>query len=88
MGIDAMRRKVDSKKAREKTAPRPKAQDKPPVGASAIQDEEFAEFCEADKLVVEADPEFKETLRKRLWKLLKELHGMWALLLGGFGTFR
>ncbi len=87
MGIDSMTRKVDPKKARGKTAPPPKGHGEPPAGASTLEDEEFAEFLEADKLPVDANPEFKEKLRQKLWKLLKDLQGAWLLLLGGVGRF-
>jgi hypothetical protein len=83
MGIDSMTRKVDPKKGRQKVAPPPKRRSKRPEGASALEDEEFAEFLEADELPVNADPEFKEKLRRKLWKLLKDLQGVWLLLLGG-----
>ena len=33
--------------------------------------EELREFLEADQRTVYADPEFKETLRKKLWEMLQ-----------------
>ena len=33
--------------------------------------EELREFLEADMLDVNADPEFKEQLRRRLWELVQ-----------------
>ena len=74
-------------KAPEKKKMKPEARAKSPVGASRLEDEEFSEFCEADKLPVEASSEFKEKLRQKLWKLLKDLHGLWVLLLGGLTTY-
>ena len=64
-----------------------KAHVKPPVGASGVEDEEFDEFREADKLSVEHSPEFKESLRKKLWKLLKDIQGLWLLVLGGIASY-
>jgi len=74
-------------KASEKKKMKPEARAKSPVGASRLENEEFSEFCEADKLPVEASAEFKEKLRQKLWKLLKDLHGLWVLLLGGLTTY-
>jgi len=80
-----MARKPD--KAPEKKKMKPEARAKSPVGASRLEDEEFIEFCEADKLPIEASSEFKEKLRQKLWKLLKDLHGLWFLILGGLATY-
>ena len=85
MGVGIMARKPDE--APEKTKMKPEPHVKSPVGASRLEDEEFSEFCEADKLPVEASSEFKEKLRQKLWKLLKDLHGLWVLLLGGLTTY-
>ena len=74
-------------KAPEKKKMNPEARVKSPVGASRIEDEEFSEFCEADMLPIEASPDFKEKLRLKLWKLLKDLHGLWLLILGGLTTY-
>jgi hypothetical protein len=39
--------------------------------AAEFTTEELQEFLEADGLPIEADPLFKEELRKKLWKLLQ-----------------
>ena len=39
-------------------------------GAMSFTMEELREFLEADLLDVQADPEFKERLRKSLWEML------------------
>jgi hypothetical protein len=75
------------KPPREKANMKAKAHVKPPVGASVVEDEEFEEFREAEKLSVEHSSEFKERLRKKLWKLLKDIQGIWLLLLGGFTSY-
>ncbi len=76
-----------SEEAPEKKKMKPEARAKSPVGASRLEDEEFSEFREADKLPIEASTEFKEKLRQKLWKLLKDLHGLWLLILGGLTTY-
>ena len=38
--------------------------------AAEFTTEELQEFLEADQYPIEADPEFKERLRKKLWKLV------------------
>jgi len=37
--------------------------------------EELREFLEADGLAVEADPAFKERLRRKLWEMVKQRTG-------------
>ena len=85
MGIEIMARKPEE--APEKKKMKPEARVKSPVGASRLEDEEFGEFSEADKLPIEASSEFKEKLRQKLWKVLKDLHGLWLLILGGLTTY-
>jgi hypothetical protein len=38
--------------------------------ASEFTTEELQEFLEADRYPIEADPQFKEQLREKLWRLL------------------
>jgi hypothetical protein len=40
-------------------------------GSSDPSMDELREFLEADHLGVQADPQFKEELRKKLWKLVQ-----------------
>jgi hypothetical protein len=42
-------------------------------------EEEFREFLEADHVEVDADPLFRERLRRRLWALLLERIGSRSL---------
>ncbi len=39
--------------------------------AAEFTTEELQEFLEADQYPIEADPEFKERLRQKLWKLVQ-----------------
>jgi len=41
--------------------------------AAEFSTEELLEFLEADQLPVEADPEFRERLRRELWALVQSL---------------
>lgn len=38
--------------------------------------DELREFLEGDLYDVEADPEFKERLRRKLWDMLRLQHGL------------
>lgn len=40
--------------------------------AAEFTTEELKEFLEADQYPIEADPEFMERLREKLWKLVQE----------------
>ena len=40
-------------------------------GGDIASDEELREFLEADDLDIEADPFFKESLRRKLWEIVK-----------------
>lgn len=40
-------------------------------GAMEITPEELREFLDADRLVVRADPAFKERLRRKLWAIVR-----------------
>ena len=40
------------------------------VDALDVKPEELAEFLSADLSGIEADPEFKERLRRRLWQMV------------------
>jgi hypothetical protein len=44
--------------------------------AMEINPDELREFLEADLLAVQADPEFKERLRERLWALVRAKYGL------------
>jgi hypothetical protein len=43
--------------------------------AAEVSPEELREFLEADLLGVQADPVFKEALRRKLWALVREKYG-------------
>ncbi len=43
--------------------------------AAEINPDELREFLEADLLGSQADPEFKERLRRRLWALVRAKYG-------------
>jgi len=43
--------------------------------ATEIDPEELREFLEADLLGSQADPRFKEDLRRKLWLLVQERYG-------------
>jgi hypothetical protein len=43
--------------------------------ATEINPDELREFLEADLLGSQADPEFKERLRRRLWALVRAKYG-------------
>lgn len=47
--------------------------------ALEISTEELREFLDADRLVVRADPAFKERLRRKLWAIVSTRND------GGFG---
>ena len=44
-------------------------------GAMEINPDELREFLEADLLGAQADPEFKEGLRRKLWTLVRAKYG-------------
>jgi hypothetical protein len=81
--VMTMSRKVPPRKPRACTKPEP-ADDLGPLEALSAQEQaEFREFCEADEFPIEADPLFKESLREKLRKLVKNLYGLWFLILAG-----
>ena len=41
----------------------------------SVHPDELREFLEADLLGVQADPEFKERLREKLWALVRAKYG-------------
>lgn len=43
--------------------------------AAEVSPEELREFLEADLLGVQADPVFKEALRRKLWALVQDKYG-------------
>lgn len=43
--------------------------------ASEFTSEELQEFLEADVSPVQADPAFKEALRRELWELVQDRYG-------------
>lgn len=45
-------------------------------GTGEFTSDELREFLEADGLDVGADPAFKERLRRRLWRLVRERLGL------------
>ena len=63
---DSLRRQGDEKRPEG----RPRA-DGVEEGALEISLEELREFLEADLVDVHADPEFKHSLRQRLWDLVQ-----------------
>ncbi len=78
-----MSRKVPPKKHRVCAKPE-SADDLGSLEALSVQEQaEFREFCEADEFPIEADPLFKENLREKLRKLVKNLYGLWFILLAG-----
>ena len=44
-------------------------------GAMEINPDELRDFLEADLLGAQADPEFKEGLRRKLWTLVRTKYG-------------
>jgi hypothetical protein len=46
-------------------------------GGMEVTLEELREFLEAGRMDVQARPEFKESLRERLWSLLRERRRRW-----------
>jgi hypothetical protein len=44
-------------------------------GAMEINPDELREFLEADLLGSQADPEFKDALRRKLWTLVRAKYG-------------
>jgi hypothetical protein len=50
----------------------PSAKVRPPVADGDFDPVEFAEFLEADDGPIPVDPEFKEQLRERLWRIVRE----------------
>jgi hypothetical protein len=44
-------------------------------GAMDFSPEELREFLDSDRVDVEADPEFKERLRQKLWKMVRLQQG-------------
>jgi hypothetical protein len=43
--------------------------------AKEFSTEELKEFLEADRLPAQADPAFRERLRRELWQLVQERYG-------------
>jgi hypothetical protein len=82
MGI-TMSRKVPLRKQRAKSKPESEGNAELLGRLSDQEREEFREFCESDELPVTASPQFKERLRERLRKLVKNLYGIWFILLSG-----
>jgi hypothetical protein len=44
-------------------------------GAMDFSPEELRDFLDSDRVDVEADPEFKERLRQKLWKMVRLQQG-------------
>lgn len=82
-----MDRKAPLKKRGSNPGVGPPEEPKVIMSAKDQEEEEFQEFCEADTGPLEASPEFKEGLRKKLLKLMKNLYGLWMLTLGGVSPF-
>ena len=82
-----MDQKVPLKKRRSNPGVGPPEEPKVIMSAKDREEEEFQEFREADTGPLEASPEFKEGLRKKLLKLMKNLYGLWMLYLGGVSPF-
>ena len=82
-----MGRKAPLKKHGSNPGADPPEEPKVMMSAKDREEEEFQEFCEADTGPSEASPEFKEGLRKKLLKLMKNLYGLWMLYLGGVSPF-
>ena len=82
-----MGRKASLKKHGSNPGAGPPEEPKVMMSAKDREEEEFQEFCEADTGPLEASPEFKEGLRKKLLKLMKNLYGLWMLYLGGVSPF-
>jgi len=64
------------KAATRATGATPSAQELPgfDVDIEGADAEEFEEFMSSDWLDVKADPTFREKLRARLWKMLRDRH--------------
>jgi len=84
MGVTTMNEKAPLDKRRSKSeAHREVSPGSKRSAANPPEDLEFEEFCEAGSDPVDASPEFKENLRKKLMQLVKNLYGLWVLFLGG-----
>ena len=82
-----MDRKAPLNKGRSKSVGRPPEESELIMHTADRDDEEFKEFSEPDTAPAEASPEFKEGLRKKLLKLMKNLYGLWVLYVGGGSLF-
>lgn len=82
-----MDQKASLKKRGSNPGAGPPEEPKAMMSAEDREEEEFQEFSEADTGPLEASPEFKEGLRKKLLKLMKNLYGLWILTLGGISPF-
>jgi len=82
-----MDQKSPLKKGRSNPGVGPPEEPKVMMRAKDREEEEFQEFCEADTGPSEASPEFKEGLRQKLLKLMKNLYGLWMLYLGTVSIF-
>jgi hypothetical protein len=81
--VMTMSRKVPPRKHRASSKPESADGREPLEALSAQEQAEFREFCEADEFPIEANPLFKEGLREKLRKLVKNLYGLWFILLSG-----
>lgn len=82
MGVTTMKEKAPLKKRRSGSRADEVEDPGSMRGAADPEELEFKEFCEADSNEVEASPEFKEDLRKKLMQLVKNLYGVFILLVG------
>ena len=87
MGLTSRDEEAPLKKRPLRTTVNPPKELEVTINPADMEDAEFEEFCEANTGPLEADPEFREGLRKKLLKLIKSLYGLWMLYLGGMNTF-
>ncbi len=83
MGVKTMTNKAPLKERRSKSRLDQETEAGSEGHPPDPDEREFEEFSAADSGTVEASPEFKENLRKKLMKLVKSLYGLWVLFVGG-----